>query len=79
MTIRGKLEKIIIDQLCISELDTKKTFEEMGVDSLDFIELGINIEEEFGIEFQDDDMNGVTSFPVLLELVEKKISAKETR
>ena len=56
--VQDKVKKIIVDQLGVSEDEIKPeaTFvEDLGADSLDLTELIMAIEEEFGIEIDDDD------------------------
>ena len=44
----------------------------MGLDSLDKAEIMINIEDEFGIEFEEEEMLHVVTVKDLQELIEKK-------
>ena len=58
MSVEEKISKIIIDQLGVSaeEVKPEASFvEDLGADSLDLTELIMAMEEEFGIEIDDDD------------------------
>ena len=50
-----KIKKVVCQQLGISENEVKleTTFEELGVDSLDFFQVVIELEEQFSIQLED--------------------------
>jgi acyl carrier protein len=71
------------DQLAIIELDTK--FVELGLDSLDMVEIIMCVEDEYGVEFSDDDLgeegmfasgDKITTPRELLEVTKRKVLAK---
>lgn len=51
--------------------ETKIT-DDLGLDSLDIVELGVRIEVAFDIEVTDDDLEAVTTVGDLVELIERK-------
>lgn len=51
--------------------ETKIT-DDLGLDSLDIVEIGLRIEKAFDIEITDDDLEAVTTVGDLVELTEKK-------
>ena len=56
--VTEKVKKIIIDQLGVSaeEVKPEASFvEDLGADSLDLTELIMAMEEEFGIEIEDEE------------------------
>lgn len=55
--IKTKLIKIIADQLNIDQksIDPHATLDSLGVDSLDRVEIIMQIEEIFGLEISDED------------------------
>ncbi|CAM2060675.1 acyl carrier protein [Desulfovibrionales bacterium] len=58
MFIEEKVKKIIMDQLGVAEKEVKLEaafIEDLGADSLDLTELIMAMEEEFGIEIDDND------------------------
>ena len=53
-----RISKIIVEQLGVNEDQVKpeaKFVEDLGADSLDIVELGMALEEEFGTEIPDED------------------------
>ena len=56
MDLLGKVEKLIRDRGIESEINPDSSLtEDLGLDSLDVIELMSAFEEEFGIEIPDED------------------------
>ena len=68
-----RIRDIMVEQLGIegSELGKDTSFEELGVDSLDIVELTMALEEEFEIEITvDEDMRTVGD---LVDYIESKM------
>lgn len=54
--IKDSVRKLLQEQLGLGEVaDTARLQSDMGADSLDVIEILIAIEDEFGIEMEDQD------------------------
>lgn len=59
-----KLKSIVVEQLGVEEENVKEnaTFiDDLSADSLDIVELVMNIEEEFGIEIPDEDAEKIVT------------------
>lgn len=74
--------KIIKDVMEISEdnISVDQSFQDIGVNSIGFINIIIKCETDFDIEFEDDKFL-VNSFPTIADFinyVEKLISSKES-
>lgn len=58
MDIKGKVTEIVEANIAGTGLETSvlptSEFEKMGIDSLMFIRIIVNLEEEFNIEFPDE-------------------------
>ena len=57
----------------------KVTFEadlqdDLGLDSLDTVEMTVGLEERFGIEIPDEELDGVTLVGDAVDLIEKKVA-----
>lgn len=52
-----KLKAIIVDKLSVdeNEVTMDSSFEDLGADSLDIVEIVMALEEEFDIEISDDE------------------------
>ncbi len=63
-TNKERITEIIMDKLAIEEskiTDDAKFIDDLGADSLDTVELIMQLEEEFGIEIPDEDADKITS------------------
>lgn len=70
-----KVKEIINDKLCPEvEITEDSTFENLGADSLDTIELIMKIEDEFGIRLPDEETDSVKTVKDLVDIIEKKLN-----
>ena len=70
-----KLVKYAAKQLEIdpSEISPDSTFESLGIDSLDIVEMIMDLESELGIELDMEDQK-LTTFKELADFIESKVS-----
>jgi acyl carrier protein len=66
-TVDTRLRQLIVEQMGLvgpeADFDQAASFtEHLGMDSLDFVELQISAEEEFGIEIPDEDFETLATF-----------------
>ena len=67
-----KLKKIIVEQLGVNEENVKEeaTFvDDLSADSLDIVELVMNIEEEFEMEIPDGDADKIVTVGDVVEYI----------
>jgi acyl carrier protein len=55
--------------------DTDHLIDDLGLDSLDSIEVIMNIEEKLGIELGDDELSEVRNVAQLAEILDSKLKA----
>jgi len=75
MSVAEKVQKIIVDQLGVAadEVKPEASFvEDLGADSLDLTELIMAMEEEFGIEIDDDDAQKIIKVQDAVSYIESK-------
>lgn len=77
--MQEQIERFIINQIrCMlgKEVDSDVLFIEMGIDSLLIIQLLVELEKEFDIEFSDEDLNfeQLSSAKCLANLVDRLIN-----
>ncbi|HBY05497.1 MAG: Acyl carrier protein [candidate division TM6 bacterium GW2011_GWE2_42_60] len=68
----SRLKQIIAEQLSLKpeELKSGATFDELGADSLDRVEIIMKIEEAFDLELDDDKAEKITTINELIEYVD---------
>ena len=59
--------------LDIADIQPGSTFESLGIDSLDVVEIVMDLESELGIELDFEDQN-ITTFQELADFVESKLN-----
>jgi acyl carrier protein len=74
---KEQIETRVIDALVEfgeerSELSASTRFEDLDVDSLDLVELAQIVEDEYGIEVQDSDLDKVETVGDVVELVSQR-------
>jgi acyl carrier protein len=72
-------------QRLISKISRKKnvvltpssTFRELGVDSLDVVQILVSLEDIFGIDLVDAEMKSINSMKDFIDYVQKKVDEKK--
>ena len=60
-------------ELDASEIRPDSTFESLGIDSLDVVEMIMDLESELGIELELEDQK-ITTFQELADFIESKLN-----
>ena len=74
--IEAKVRKFMIEDL---EIDENKItpdahlMKDMGIDSLDFIDIVVIVEKTFGVKIKSEEMAGLDTFSKFCYYLEKKI------
>ena len=55
------------------EITRESTFESLGIDSLDIVEMIMDLESELGIELELEDQN-ITTFGEMADFIETKVN-----
>ncbi|KAK9120195.1 hypothetical protein Scep_018288 [Stephania cephalantha] len=61
-----------------SELTPESKFSALGADSLDTVEIVMNLEEEFGIAVEEDDSQNITTVQEAADMIEKLVQEKSS-
>jgi acyl carrier protein len=74
--VEKKVIKIIEKKLSVDEALIKKakSFEALGADSLDMVEIVMEIEEVFNLEISDEEAENIKSLSQAIDLINKKTS-----
>ena len=76
--IEEKVRAFLIDDL---EIDEEKIFpdarlkDDMGIDSLDFVDIVVIVERNFGFKIKPEEMQGVTTLSQFCDYIEGKVNS----
>ncbi len=76
--IYDALKEVLITRLRVEEDQIKPDadlFEDLGLDSIDMMTAVMAIEEQFGIEVSDDEVEGVKTLQQAVALLTQKVAA----
>lgn len=71
-----KIKNIIVEQLQVAETavtEDASFIDDLGADSLDIVELVMNIEEEFDIQVEDSDAEKITTVKDVVEYLSENL------
>jgi acyl carrier protein len=66
------IEEIEVDPGAISENSTFK--DDLGIDSLDFVDIVVIVEKKFGFKIKAEEMSGVTTLGGFYDYIDKKVN-----
>ena len=75
--IEEKVKEFLIEEI---EVDEEKFFPEaklkddLGIDSLDFVDIVVLVNNKFGFKIKQEEMVGVDTFSKFCDYIEKKIN-----
>ncbi len=70
-----KIKEILAEELSLDleEIgDDSDIREDLGADSLDMVQLVMSLEDEFGLEIENEEIQSVTTVRGIVEFIEKK-------
>lgn len=68
-----KVESALKQKLKLDAIDPEKELRELGLDSLDVVELLLSFEDEFGVEFTSDELKNLKKVNDLYNAIRAKI------
>ena len=74
--IEEKVRAFLVDEL---EIDEEKIFpdaslkDDMGIDSLDFVDIVVIVERNFGFKIKPEEMQGVVTLSQFCDYIETKV------
>lgn len=72
MAVIDTVKNILAKRVDISGLKEEDDLSSLGLDSLDLVEVMIEIEEELGVEFTSDEISSLNTLKDVLTLIESK-------
>ena len=77
-SVEEKVKHIIVEQLGVDEEEVKPEasfVDDLGADSLDVVELVMALEEEFGLEINDEDAEKLVSVQHAIQYIDNHVKA----
>jgi len=77
-SVEERVKHIIVEQLGVDEEEVKPEaafVDDLGADSLDVVELVMALEEEFGLEINDEDAEKLVSVKLAVEYIDNHVKA----
>ncbi|GEP49796.1 acyl carrier protein [Flavobacterium noncentrifugens] len=77
--IIAKINDFMIDEFEVDGEDIQPDAnlkDTLGLDSLDYVDLVVSIESNFGVKLVEVDFVGISSFQTFYDLIENKLKAK---
>ena len=75
------LKRILVDRVGLNEADVvddpDASFEDMGLDSLAFVEVQLAMQQEYGFTIPDEDAEKITRVGEAIEYVNQKMQEQE--
>ena len=72
------LKKILVDRVGLPEEDVKDdpslTFDDMGLDSLAFVEIQLAMEQDYGINVTDDDAENIHTVGEAIDFANRRLA-----
>ena len=75
--IEEKVKDFLIEDLEIEEdkiAPEARLKEDMGIDSLDFVDIVVIVEKNFGFKIKPDEMAGITTLTQFCDYIERKVA-----
>ena len=72
------LKRILVDRVGLEEADVKEdpetTFDDMGLDSLAFVEIQLAMEQDYGFTIADEDAERIHTVGEAIEYVNRRLA-----
>lgn len=72
----NRIKALFCERLNVKDIDMNTNLAELGLDSLDVVEMCYAVEDEVGIRFETEELTAFTTVGDLFRSIEAKISAK---
>lgn len=69
----AEIKTLFMNRLNLKELDESNSLLELGLDSLDVVDMCLDLEERYGIHFETTDLEQLKTVKDLFDNIEKKL------
>jgi len=71
-----EIRKAMSDRYPNKKIEDSMTLKELGLDSLDVVEMCLDLEDKYGIQFETDELSSFKTVGDLFASIEKKLASK---
>jgi acyl carrier protein len=78
-SIQTRVMKAVVKEFGIDDEDVRlesRLQEDLGADSLDVVQLAMELEEEFNLEIHDDDTKALATVQDIVDYIERRCAAR---
>ncbi len=75
--IMSEIKKSFANRLNVKSVDESKSLKDLGLDSLDVVEMCLTLEDRYGIQFETEELSSIKTVSDLYSSIESKLSAKK--
>ena len=69
-----EIRQMFKERLNLEQLDETKSLKDLGLDSLDVVEMCLELEEKFDIQFETEELSNFKTIGDLFASIEKKLN-----
>ena len=69
-----EIRQLFKERLNLKQLDETKSLKDLGLDSLDVVEMCLELEEKFDIQFETEELSNFKTIGDLFASIEKKLN-----
>ncbi|MCI6215498.1 MAG: acyl carrier protein [Bacillales bacterium] len=69
-----EIRQMFKERLNLKQLDETKSLKDLGLDSLDVVEMCLELEEKFDIQFETEELSNFKTIGDLFASIEKKLN-----
>lgn len=73
MDVKKVVSEILAKRVDISKLKEEDSLKDIGLDSLDLVEVMLEIEDALGVEFDSEEIANLSTLQSVLDLINSKI------
>ena len=75
--IMSEIKKSFAERLNVRSVDETKSLKDLGLDSLDVVEMCLALEDRYGIQFETSELSSIKTVSDLYGCIEAKLDAKK--
>ena len=75
--IMSEIKKSFAERLNVRSVDETKSLKDLGLDSLDVVEMCLTLEDRYGIQFETSELSSIKTVSDLYGSIEAKLAAKK--